>query len=463
MELKTKRLIIGAIFTLVAFTVIQAFLIFNTYKLKRELSLVDARSAIQEIFRSSDMDSLFWINRNDFLYQLEEYRKGNITKQTLLSNFQEKSELLNKEITLLFQEKINRYNLGFDVNFKVVPDEINISNANANNPEQILNQSQGEIPFLGSDFSLDNAVLINNSSWTVLHEFENNGIPDNVFLKFHSKVYMKTDRWLATVIKELTGLFILFIFLYAFVVFLLFYSIHNLSKQKTLTDIKTDFINNITHELNTPLTTLSVAIKTLTDQSSQNNNDISEQAIAIINRQNIRLQSLVKQVTRNSVNYTQIKLKEETFNLSQFVSEIVDDYSLTLKDLNKDITLEKNIADTETFIVADKFYLETAIINLLNNAVKYGASKIKVSYKFDETSQKHHIVIVDNGIGIPKKDQKLVFEKFYKVSENNHHSYKGLGLGLYYTQQIIKAHFGSIELKSKKLAGSTFTITIPKK
>ena len=267
---------------------------------------------------------------------------------------------------------------------------------------------------------------------------------------------MKIVDWDKIILKQLLLLFFIAFLLLIFLITLTTYSIRNLLKLKRVSDIKTDFINNITHELKTPLATLSIATKTLTNKFAKDNKDIAEDSINTINRQNKRLQNLIDQVVDNSLGYNDIMLNLEQVNLSAFINEVCDDFSLTI---SKNIQFIRDIDDTEKEILIDKFYFSTTIINILNNAVKFDGTVLKVKYFIENNT--HIIAISDNGIGISKKNKKLIFGKFYRVSEKNIHNYKGLGLGLYYCNQIIKAHHGTIDVESKEKEGSTFYIKIP--
>ena len=227
-----------------------------------------------------------------------------------------------------------------------------------------------------------------------------------------------------------------------------------LIKQKKVSDIKTDFINNITHELKTPLTTLSVSTKILTKKEIRENDQTFQTVLDTMNRQNLRLQNLIDQVMTNSLGHTEIELRKEKISSNVFLATTISDFNIAYPEIviNSDFT-----AATNLFL--DKFHLTTAIVNVLENAVKYGCTNITVQ----ATIQKSQfcISILDNGIGIPKNKQLLLFDKFYRVDEGNLHTTKGLGLGLYYVDQIVKAHKGSILVVSAPGKGAAFTISIP--
>ena len=225
-------------------------------------------------------------------------------------------------------------------------------------------------------------------------------------------------------------------------------------KQKRLSDIKTDFINNITHELKTPLATLSVATKAVEKPEVQHNQAALGNVIQTISRQNLRLQKLIDQVLDQSVGDHELRLNRVPVNASQFIHIIVQDFRLSNPDHN--ITTE--IPSENVEVAVDKFHFTTALLNLLENAVKYGSQTIAINAHAEKEHLK--IQIRDDGMGIDKKHLPFIFEKFYRAEHADIHNSKGLGLGLYYVDQIVKAHHGTISVQSNKGVGTTIEINL---
>tara|TARA_R110000823_G_scaffold79970_2_gene182214 strand:- start:37783 stop:39141 length:1359 start_codon:yes stop_codon:yes gene_type:complete len=450
MQLKFKGLVAISIFTLIALISIQGYLIYNTYELKKKTYTIDARNAIAKVYLTKELDSVMWLYRTDFLENLNAYENGNFTEKALLTALRNKTSEINPGFLQLFNDGLAKEEEKYNVKFKKILTSVELTDSLGVTNEVYNTETNDTIILLGENFSQKEALLINNSTW------QDDQSP--IKLNFKSSIYMNITDWDAIMLKELSGLLILSSLLFLFVVSLLYYSIQNLMKQKRLAEIKTDFINNITHELKTPLSTLSLATKTLTSEHANGNKEIADNAVQIIERQNTRLQKLIDQVLQSSLGYQEIQLSKETFNSSIFMNELLDDYILSI---SSEIKLQRNIDSTGIPIEADKFYLSTAIINLLNNAIKYGGNELTASYGIDKMDSTHYISIKDNGIGISPKYQRFIFEKFYRISEKDTHNYKGLGLGLYYTKQIIKAHGGSILVESEGNKGSVFTIKIP--
>ncbi|WP_372752710.1 sensor histidine kinase [Mariniflexile sp.] len=457
MQIKSRLLIVGAIISLIALSTLQGYLTFNTYDLRKHKFAVESRSKIGSIVNTPYVDSLSWDYRMDFVKKIPEYRNGKITKEQLVLELENAAKARNGKFLEYFKQGANHFDLEENIYFKKVASSIQLIYENGETDDIIIESDNNPSFLIGTDFPMEEGLIINAWNWSFDEEFINNNLEKEiVVIKYRATLYMKIDDWDRIIFKQLMLLFFIAFLLFVFVISLVTYSIRNLLKLKRISEIKTDFINNITHELKTPLATLSIAIKTLSSKYAKDNNDIAQVSIDTINRQNLRLQNLIDQVVDNSLGYNDIILNLEPINLSDFINEICDDFSLTLSN---NIQFLRSIENTTTQVKVDKFYLSTAIINILNNAVKFEGTVLKVAYSIKKDI--HIISISDNGIGISKKNKKLIFGKFFRVSEKDTHNYKGLGLGLYYCSEIIKAHKGTIEVESNENEGSTFYIKIP--
>lgn len=458
MQLKSRVLIIASIFTLFALIAIQGYLIYNSYELKNKTFTIDARNAIAKVYNTKEVDSVMWLYRNHFLTRLESYRNNSISKKELINSLQTKASEINPNFLSFYHNGIEALIPGVDINLKIAVASINLTDSLGRKDIIFSDSDTPQLFLLGENFGVEDQLLINNSTWQKDHEFNANDTSEILDLNFKTSVYMNVVNQNSLLIKELSGLFVASSLLLLFVVSLLYYSIRNLIKQKRLSEIKTDFINNITHELKTPLSTLKLATNTfITAYEERKNSTIVKETVEIIERQNTRIQKLIDQVLKSSLGYQQIQISREHFNATVFLQELLKDYRI---GMDQPISIVESIENTGVTLHADPFYLSTAIINILNNAAKYGGTELQVKYSIDAANN-HLISISDNGIGISPKYQRLIFEKFYRVSEQNKHNYKGLGLGLYYTNQIIKAHQGSITVSSDGTKGSNFEIKIP--
>ncbi len=250
------------------------------------------------------------------------------------------------------------------------------------------------------------------------------------------------------------------IILSALLVGIFIYTILIILRQKKLSMIKNDFINNMTHELKTPISTISLASQMLADGSVANTPKTIEHVSKVINQESKRLSFQVEKVLQMAVfNEGRMKLRLKKLNLNMLTASVVDNFRLRVK--SKDGTLESDLKAEPAEIKGDEVHITNVIYNLLDNAVKYskGIPEIEIS---TETKKEFVIIrIKDKGIGIPKEHLGQIFERFYRVPTGNIHNVKGFGLGLSYVKKIIDTHNGKIKVESVLNKGTTFSLYFP--
>lgn len=451
MQIKSKILIVGAIVALIALALIQWYLIRNSYELQRKTFKMDAFSAIAGFASTPEIKGISAEYQQHLLNQVEEIDLNSATwRKDIVNELQTKCEQLNFTFKSLFAERLAK--LKIDVDLQIVLESIAFSDSLGNIDSIFIKNNDEPVTLLGSELNPENGTSINTREWTQDIGFDNISQYNKLFLT--TKIYMHLDNWKSAIFKELASLYLGVFFILSFVIALVTYSIHNLLKHKNLSEIQSDFINNITHELKTPLTTQKIALKQLSRNGTLPLP--AQPLIKTLDRQNQRLEKLIDQVVNHSLGYKDLQLNKNHVQIGLLLQSIVDDFKLTV-----DHSIEINTFINDSLVEAniDSFHFTTTILNLLTNAVKYEGTKISIEAGLN--NQEYEIIVSDNGIGIDKKNHKLVFDKFYRVSEKNQHNYKGLGLGLYYCQQSINAHFGSIELESELGKGSKFIIHLP--
>jgi signal transduction histidine kinase len=243
------------------------------------------------------------------------------------------------------------------------------------------------------------------------------------------------------------------------VVTLFLITYRNLMEEKRMSNLKTDFINNMTHELKTPLSTITVAGKTLELPFIRSNDTKILETAKLIGKQSVHLNQLINMILEISMwERTQFQLDKKKVKIEDFMNNVVESFKSGGGN-GASITQTYNLKDLEVEI--DTVYFTTLINNLLSNAVKYSDKDPVIEIEGLTENNAVSIKVGDNGIGISKNDQKHVFDKFYRASTGNIHKYKGLGLGLYYVKKIAEAHGGDVTVSSKPGKGSIFTVTIP--
>jgi len=455
MKLKINLLIAFSTIVLIGLSLMQYYLVKTAYEYKVEQFRTEIKDKIGKISNDySDIDSTIFYKKDLFYkhlaenYILDKHTRMHIKQALLRNNF--KAELTRK-LQLEFENEVP----DFKIDFAIVLDKFvvydNSQQADTIFAEKPLIENQ----LVGNLASLDNAFVVRNYVGTTSGTIRRNESHSDYKLLTEDTLYVSVHDWEMIVLKRMTIIFSLALLSILTLITLFTIAIKALIEQKKVGDVKTDFINNITHEFKTPLTTLSVATKILQRNDIKDNAVVFNNVIDTIDRQNNRLHHLIDQVMTNALGHPDIELKKDTVFAHAFLEQTISDFKIAYPK----VTIFKDFDAVETALKLDKFHLTTAIFNVLENAVKYGCQNITIITTI--RNNQFNIAIQDDGIGIAKRKQPLLFDKFYRVAQGNLHNAKGLGLGLYYVDQIVKAHHGTIAVVSDLGKGATFNISIP--
>ncbi|MTH18221.1 HAMP domain-containing sensor histidine kinase [Flavobacterium sp. LC2016-01] len=450
MKQKINLLIAFSVVALIVLTTVQCYLVKTAYDYKVAEFHTQIKNEIAQITNNySDIDSVL-VAKKEALYKdlSEKYIQGknnktDVKKGILGNDYQ---DILTQRIKLKFERDLPN----FKIDFAIVLNKF-ILYKNAKKADTIFSEK----PFIqnrlyGNLVSLNHAFLVRNYVGTTNGTFEN----QNYNLLTEDSMYVSVIDWEMIILRRMTFILILSLFSIATLISLFVIAIKALIKQKKVSDVKTDFINNITHELKTPLATLGISTKILEQKNIRDNDENFKSIVNTISRQNNRLQSLIDQVMANSLAENELELQKEKIQTEDFLLSIVDDFKIAFPKID----IKTDFQTTKTILALDKFHLTTAFLNVLENAVKYGSNQITVKTRIVENQ--FAVSFEDDGIGIEKNKQSLLFEKFYRVQQGNLHNTKGLGLGLYYVNQIVKAHQGSVNVVSDLGKGTQFTILL---
>jgi signal transduction histidine kinase len=445
------NLLIGfSVVALFVLMTVQCYLVKTAYEYKVAQFHTQIKNEIAQITNNySDIDSAL-VSRKEVLYKSlsEKYMKGKKSKLDI------KNGVLNAQsqniITQKIKRKFEKDLPDFKIDFAIVLNKF-ILYKNEQEADTIFSEK----PFIqnklyGNLASLNHAFLVRSYVGTTNGTFEN----EEYKLLTEDSMYVSVTDWEMIILRRMTFILILSLFSIAILISLFVIAIRALIKQKKVSDVKTDFINNITHELKTPLATLGISTKILAQKNIRDNDENFNSIVNTISRQNNRLQNLIDQVMANSLAENEIELQKEKIEAEDFLLSIANDFKITFPKIN----LKTDFQTEKTILVLDKFHLTTAFLNVLENAVKYGSNTITVKTKIVE--KQFSISFEDDGIGIAKNKQAFLFDKFYRVEQGNLHNTKGLGLGLYYVDQIVKAHQGSVNVISDLGKGTQFTILL---
>jgi len=231
-------------------------------------------------------------------------------------------------------------------------------------------------------------------------------------------------------------------------------------KQKKLSEMKNDFVSNMTHELKTPISTISLASQMLGDSQISNSKEQISSISGIIKDETNRLSIQVEKVLQTSIlDKGLLKFKIEDIDIHQVIQGVYDNFNIRVEKESGKFIL--NLDASKHLIKADRLHITNVMVNLTENALKYKNDIPEITISTINKGGYIYINVSDNGIGISKDNQKRVFEQFFRVSTGNIHDVKGFGLGLSYVKKIVEGHDGEIKLESKIKKGSTFTIKLP--
>ena len=231
-------------------------------------------------------------------------------------------------------------------------------------------------------------------------------------------------------------------------------------KQKKLSEIKSDFINNMTHEFKTPLATISLAVDALKNEKVINDRSKTEYFTGIIKEENKRMNKQVEAILQAALlDNESIKLDLKKVHVNDLITNAINNIELQIQE--KQGKLQLKLGATKDAILIDEVHFTNLVSNLLDNAVKYSKDNLFIKFTTQNVGEQFRIRIEDNGIGMNKETLSRIFEKFYRAHTGNIHNVKGFGLGLSYVKTMVDAHRGTIKAESTLGKGTTFILTFP--
>ena len=263
------------------------------------------------------------------------------------------------------------------------------------------------------------------------------------------------------VFKDMTSR-ILVAILFTLIIFSAFYlTVSTMIRQKKVSEIKNDFINNMTHEFKTPIATISLAVDAIRNEKVQRDSEKLGYFSSIIKEENQRMNRQVETILKSALmDRQEIQLNLKPLHVHEIIRDVADNFILRLQE--KQGMLETDLRATDDLIEGDEVHISNLITNLMDNAVKYSKENVPpiVRLVTSSTNKKFVIRIEDNGIGMTRETLKRIFEKFYRAHTGNIHNVKGFGLGLSYVKNVVEAHEGAIKAESTLGRGSYFTIEL---
>jgi len=450
---------------------IQVYWIRDAVALKQSIFAKDVDHAIRQVIFKIDKtrleeriikqrkfyeENLNTLKVYDSLNRIMYYNYSNINNQTDIDKFVQSSNIANKIlsdltfsynqqepgnfyyskkalINTLIAEALKEKDIVTDFEFGIYSPATN----------SMILQKTGEYPqkLLNESFVFDLAPLVSLFS------------PPNKLLIYFPEIkeYIVSQLWQMLFVSII--LFIVIIISFSF-------SIYTIFRQKRLSEMKNDFINNMTHEFKTPISTIALACEALKDSDIQKTESLYDNYLGIINEENGRLGLMAEQILQTAIiDKGQLKLKKAVNNMHDIIVAAVGSKSMAIESKGGSIKLQLNATNTE--VKGDNIHLTNVIINLLDNAIKYCIKAPEIIINTNNNKDLLFIRIQDNGIGISKSNRNKIFEKLYRVPTGNIHNFKGFGLGLSYVKAIVEQHEGKVSVSSELDKGSVFTIQLP--
>ncbi len=262
------------------------------------------------------------------------------------------------------------------------------------------------------------------------------------------------------ILKKLYKLLFVSLVLFFIIIGSFSYSLVVINRQKKLSEMKNDLINNMTHEFKTPISTISLVCEALRDKDVKKSDAVYNNYVSVIDEENKRLRTMAEHILQSAtIESGRLKLHKERIDLHEILQNAVNGKKINAESKGGKITLTLNAENSMIF--ADRVHMTNVFVNMLDNAIKYNLNAPVIRINTRNLQEGILVDIADNGIGISKSNQNKIFEKLYRVHTGNVHNFKGFGLGLSYVKAIVDQHKGKITVDSELEKGSVFHIYLP--
>lgn len=446
------------------------YLIYNTFELMDRQYQVDLKQRLKQFYLKDIKQNIYsgglslvdsYLINNIRLLEKEYHKSGTINNQyadSLLTAMFEDLRVKNPTDSLLEKTK-KLHQLGSKLEYLIVINSISLRFSD-NKPIPLYNHLK-KYPFLKSSLQSPQGYIIGGklkfprTENIVTSVSMGPAIPYSYDITF--TFFADSNNRQSQILKSAAPVLLLTLFALLLIFFVYYLTFKSWSKQKKISDMKSDFINSITHEFNTPISTIMVANRAIQNEKVFKSEESITEFTEIIARQTKQLQTLFDQVMDITRVNTEIEKKEVIF--CQFLTEVIQDYRVKTNDKNVYFYTEGIHNETPVFL--NRFWVTTMLSNIFDNAIKYSDKTPKeIHITVDGTPNGLRISIRDNGIGMEKYTVEHLFDKFFRGKNPGREHVSGLGLGMYYVQQCIQIHNWKLDVKSSVGQGSEILIVI---
>ncbi|VAW29507.1 Two-component system sensor histidine kinase [hydrothermal vent metagenome] len=450
---------------------IQVYWIKNAVQVRQAVFNRDVNMAMQRVVFTIDklryqeyyLNSKEFYRKNLNAFALFDSLNRDIASQSLtLNNANDLNQLLEKRMVLSnqYQQLFSKFHQ---------PDDLNFFSKNKNLIDSLVGNSLSERNIktkyeFGIYKPITNAMILQKTgkypTELLSKSFVYNLSPLGNNIQFPLKFLLYFPQEHLFILKKLYKLLFVSLGLFFIIIGSFSFSIVVINRQKKLSEMKNDLINNMTHEFKTPISTISLVCEALRDKDVQKSDQVYNSYVSVIDEENKRLRTMAEHILQSAtIESGRLRLHKEILDVHEILQNAVNGKKINAESRGGKITMALNAKSSMIF--ADRVHMTNVFVNILDNAVKYNlnAPIIKVSTR--NLQDGVLVDFADNGIGISKANQSKIFDKLYRVHTGNIHNFKGFGLGLSYVKAIVEQHKGKVTIDSELEKGSVFHIYLP--
>lgn len=451
-----RALLIASVLTIGTLCLIQYYLVTNTYKLEKDKYLAEIRSTIDSLEHAPYLEGISRQATEEVILQARALAEGKTGRQQAIAELNRRTGMRRKHTELYLKQQLSAKklweNLKYKRQFELVVSVLN------GRPDTLLGPVALPLVYIGKYFDDRHAVRL-HEPFTTTYTFQRTDDEGKLPVLTHKLVFRQAgyadfSGWQKVSISRLAGIYMLAAGLLVMVIVLFFLIFIALIRQKKIAGIRTDFANNMSHELKTPLSSVSLILKSLSREEVRQDPVRLQEMLGSLDRQQQKIRHIVDSVLESAM-VLETVLPLSAVEMTSFLQTYVQDMQMVAPGLSLITGPERVYVHTQAA------GLEKVLNHLLENALKYCPDGSPLLLRAGLKKNNYRIELTDHGPGIAAAQTGLIFDKFYRVPEQDTHNVKGLGLGLYLSRQLVIRLGGTLTVKSKPGAGSTFIIKLP--